>query len=241
MAKLKIGILETGIPPEGLATQFGNYPHMVEDWLSLLDAEFSTYSVLNDQFPSSADICDLWVITGSKFGAYENHKWIAPLEAFIRNIKASGKLMFGICFGHQLIAQALGGKVQKYNKGWALGINQYQIGNWPTELGEPPTKIALQAYHQDQIITLPEGAIPVASSDFCKYAAVWYPNFGLTVQGHPEFSNAYASALLKARRGNGLTEQQADQGLANMVTANNRETIAKIVKTYLLNKGSNHA
>ncbi|MBL1420353.1 MAG: type 1 glutamine amidotransferase [Alphaproteobacteria bacterium] len=241
MAKFKIGILETGRPPEELEKEHISYPHMVENLLSRIDAEFSTYAVLDNQFPTSADICDLWVITGSKFGAYEDHKWIKPLEEFIRNIKAANKLMFGICFGHQLIAQALGGKVKKYNKGWALGINQYQINNWPQELGDPPTEIALQAYHQDQITTLPEGAITVASSDFCKYAAVWYPDFGLTVQGHPEFSNAYASALLKARRGNGLTEQEADYGLANMVTPDNRETIAKLVETYLTKWESNHA
>ena len=241
MAKFKIGILETGRPPEQLTDEFISYPHMVEDWLSNLDAEFLTYPVLDNQFPQTANECDLWVITGSKFGAYEDHEWMKPLEAFIRSVKASGKLMFGICFGHQLIAQALGGKVQKYSKGWALGVNQYQIDNWPTELGDPPNEIALQAYHQDQITTLPAGAIPVASSDFCKYAAVWYPGFGLTVQGHPEFSKSYASALLQSRRGNGLTEQQADHGLANMVTPNNRDAIANIVKTYLTNKGSNHA
>ncbi|PCI88408.1 MAG: glutamine amidotransferase [Hyphomicrobiales bacterium] len=241
MAKFKIGILETGRPPEELAKEHVSYPHMVEDLLSHIDAEFSTYTVLDSQFPTSADICDLWVITGSKFGAYEDHKWIAPLEEFIRNIKSSGKLMFGICFGHQLIAQALGGKVEKYNKGWALGVNQYHIDNWPQELGTAPNEIALQAYHQDQITTLPAGAINVASSDFCKYAAVWYPDFGLTVQGHPEFSTAYASALLKTRRGNGLTEQQANDGLAKMAIPNNRDTIAKIVETYLTKWESNHA
>lgn len=241
MAKLKIGILETGRPPEELAPQYGSYPNMVANWLSHLDGEISTFSVLDGEFPLSAQQCDLWVITGSKFGCYEDHYWIKPLEDFIRSVKSSNRLMFGICFGHQLIAQALGGKVQKSSQGWALGVNQYEIENWPDELGTAPAEIALQAYHQDQITTLPKGAVNVASSDFCKHAAVWYPDFGLTVQGHPEFSTAYASDLLECRRGTSLTNEDTDRGQANMAYASNREMIAKIVGTYLISKGAVHA
>lgn len=241
MAKFKIGILETGRPPEELATKYGSYPNMVANWLSHLNGEISSFSVLDGEFPKAAEQCDLWVITGSKFGCYEDYEWIEPLENFIRSVKSAGRLMFGICFGHQLIAQALGGKVQKFDKGWALGVNQYEIENWPDELGAAPAEISLQAYHQDQITTLPEGAINVASSDFCKHAAVWYPDFGLTVQGHPEFSTAYASDLLESRRGTSLTNEDTDRGQANMVHKNNRAMIAKIVETYLISKGTNHA
>lgn len=241
MVKFKIGILETGRPPEELISKYGSYPNMVEDWLGHLNAEFFTFAVLDGKFPEAADICDLWVITGSKFGAYEDHEWIKPLEQFIRNVKATGKLMFGICFGHQLIAQALGGEVKKYGKGWALGVNQYDIENWPTELGDAPQNIALQAYHQDQITKLPQGAVSVASSDFCKYAAVWYPGFGLTVQGHPEFSNAYTHDLLECRRGTSLSNEEVDRGQANVDKNNNRQEIAKIINIYLNEKGQVHA
>lgn len=234
MAKYKIGILETGRPPEELLGEFGNYPHMVEEWLGRIDAEFTRFAVLDGEFPDRADQCDLWVITGSKFGCYEEHEWIAPLEAFIRAAKKAKKIMFGICFGHQIIAQALGGKVQKFDAGWALGVNQYDITDWPVELGNAPENISLQAYHHDQIVSLPKDAEIVATSEFCEYAALYYPDFALTVQSHPEFSKAYASALLECRRGTGLRSTEVDRGLANMEQADNRDVIADIVENYLM-------
>ena len=103
---LKIGVLETGLPPEELAPDFGNYPSMVESWLTPLsakyDTEFTFYPVLSGDIPTDGGAADIWVITGSKFGVYEDHSCIAPLEELIRDAKAKNALMIGICFGHQL-------------------------------------------------------------------------------------------------------------------------------------------
>ncbi|MEJ5219458.1 hypothetical protein WG622_14470 [Cognatishimia sp. D5M38] len=119
--RLSIGVLETGRPPEELAGRYSNYPAMVAAWLAELDADFSDYAVLDGQIPSSPREHDLWVITGSKFGAYEDHPWIAPLEDFIRSCRAAGQPMFGICFGHQIIAQALGARFGNPTKAGGLG------------------------------------------------------------------------------------------------------------------------
>jgi len=228
---LKISVIETGIPPEELMPNFGSYPSMVETWLSPLNAEFKAYAVLSGNIPTDPSEADIWIITGSKFGVYEDHVWIPQLEGFIRTCKAQGKLMFGICFGHQLIAQALGGIVRKSDKGWGVGPHQYDTTNWPETLNPKPEYFALQAYHQDQVEDLPEGAQTIASSDFCENAAIWYPGFAITVQGHPEFSKPYASALIENRRGTVLTEADADQGQENMwrdVTASGLTQLIKI-------------
>lgn len=231
---LRIGILETGRPPEELASEYGDYPGMVRSWLGNLDAGFSSYAVLDGTFPDSPDQADLWVITGSKFGAYEDHPWIPPLEAFIRDARGAGKLMLGICFGHQIIAQALGGVVRKSDKGWGLGVHEYPpTADWPDDLG-PPAQIAIQAYHQDQVEVTPQGAKTIAATDFCENAALWYPGFALTVQGHPEFAKPYASALVESRRGTILSEEDADRGQANMAIDDNRADIAALVQKFLL-------
>lgn len=234
--KINVGVLETGRPPEELASEHGDYPSMVSSWLSGLDAAFSSFAILDGEFPNSPKDCDLWVITGSKFGAYEDHPWIPPLEEFIRSVRKAGGLMFGICFGHQLIAQALGGTVRKSDKGWGLGVHEYDTTNWPQELGEAPEGIAIQAFHQDQVEALPDGAKSIASSDFCEHAALWYPGFALTVQGHPEFSKSYASALIKSRRGTVLQEEDADHGQASMVHDTNRDVLARMIHNYMLHK-----
>ncbi len=226
---LRIGVLETGRPPEDLAAEFGDYPSMVTDWLSPLAAHVTSYAALDGKLPTDPAECDLWVITGSKFGVYEAHDWIPPLEQFIRDIRSAGRNMVGICFGHQLIAQALGGVVSKSARGWALGVHQYDTVNWPAALGADPGTIAIQAYHQDQVDVIPDGAIRIAQSDFCPNAALWYPGFAVTVQGHPEFAKPYTSALLESRRGTILSDDDVDQGQRNMALTTNRDHLAVLI------------
>jgi GMP synthase-like glutamine amidotransferase len=232
-AKLKIGVLETGRPPVELAGEFPDYPTMVKTWLAPLDAEFTSYATLDGVLSASPLENDAWVITGSRFAAYEDHDWIAPLEQFIRDCAAAPRKMIGICFGHQIIAQALGGKVEKYPKGWSLGVRRYQVTGWPAALGPAPDHLAFQAYHQDQVVELPPDAHRIARSDFCENAALWYPGFALTVQGHPEFPAAYVEALLKIRRGTVLSPEAADQGLMRVNMPNTRAALALLIRDHL--------
>ena len=78
-------------------------------------------------FPTSVSSCDGWIVTGSAFGAYEDHAFIPPLEDFIRANYKADVPMAGICFGHQIMAQALGGKVEKFSGGWGVGYTNYEM------------------------------------------------------------------------------------------------------------------
>ena len=231
--KLKIGILETGRLPEEMVRIHGNFPKMMIDWLTPFDASFQTYPVLDSVLPDSPTECDLWVITGSKSGAYEDHDWIRHLEDFIRASRDAGSKMIGICFGHQIIAQALGGTVEKSGKGWGLGVHEYAIADWPRELGPEPGNFRLQAVHQDQIIQAPVEASRIAGSNFCEYGALWYPGFAFTVQGHPEFSNSFAQALLKHRRGTVFPAQDVDAAFETLGTGTTRADLARYLRDHL--------
>ena len=116
-----IGILQTGDAPDAIQPASGNYPDMFERLLTGRGFDFRTWRVLDMQFPTSPRDADGWIITGSRFGVYEDHPFIPPLEAFIRAVKEAQVPMVGICFGHQIIAQALGGRVEKFSGGWAAG------------------------------------------------------------------------------------------------------------------------
>lgn len=229
-----IGILETGRPPAELVPEHGNYPDMVRSWLDLPGAEFRSFALLDGEIPQDPVAADLWVITGSKFGVYEGHDWIAPAEAFIRACQGAAVPMVGICFGHQLIAQALGGVVEKSDRGWGLGVHRYAPVNWPAGLGQVPETIALQAFHQDQVITPPKDAETIAESEFCPYAALWYPGFALTVQGHPEFDKPFTRDLLESRRGAVRDDALVDTAMASMARAVTRVDLARIVRDHLL-------
>ena len=133
---MKIGILQTGHSPEDLFGPFGDYDGMFRDMLDGNGFEFQTWAVVDGVLPDGADEADAWLITGSKHGAYEDHAWIPPLEELIREINARKQPLAGICFGHQIIAQALGGKVEKYPGGWAIGRYGLRRLIWPFVLAQ---------------------------------------------------------------------------------------------------------
>ncbi len=142
------------------------------------------------EFPKGVHDCDGWLITGSRHGAYEDHPFIPPLEQFIRDAYAAHVPVVGICFGHQIIAQAMGGRVERYEGGWSVGPTTYDFG------GEAFT---MNAWHRDQVVEKPQGAQVVASNDFCQNAALLYDDRMFTVQAHPEFPNSFVDGLMRTR------------------------------------------
>lgn len=194
---MKIGILQTGLVPTELAPQTGEYPAFFERLLAGYGFEFESWSVVNNEFPDGPEAADGWLITGSRHGAYEDHDWIPPLEQLIRDIMEADRPLVGVCFGHQIIAQALGGKVEKFSGGWAVGPTTYSFGN---------EELKLHAWHQDQVVQKPEGAEIVAQNEFCANAFLLYPGKAYSVQPHPEYDDGFLNGLI-AYRGKGVVPE----------------------------------
>ncbi|MEQ9259328.1 MAG: type 1 glutamine amidotransferase [Roseovarius sp.] len=187
---MKIGILLTGLTLPELAAVRGEYDAFFRDFLDGNGFEFETYVVVKGELPESPDEADGWLVTGSKHGAYEDHEWIPRLEAFLRAVHAAKKPLVGICFGHQIIAQALGGKVVKYPGGWKVGLTEYEIEGAP---------VSLNAWHQDQVVEPPKEAKVIGTGPDCAVAAMTIGDHILTYQPHPEFDAEVVETLIRLR------------------------------------------
>lgn len=192
--KRRLGLLICGHSPEKVVDTHGPYSTIFEALLGAERYTYQAYSVVDNEFPASIDEADAWLISGSKHGAYEPFDWIPQLESFIRQIYAGNLPMIGVCFGHQILAQALGGKVVKHDGGWIAGTQHYQFSD---EIGID--NVVLNAWHQDQVVELPKDGRVIGSSDTCEYAAIAYGDKTVSLQGHPEFENDYVELLLETK------------------------------------------
>jgi GMP synthase-like glutamine amidotransferase len=193
---MKLAILETGYPPGNLEDEFGDYPAMFERLLGP-GFEVETYDVQKGHLPDDPRAHGAYLITGSPAGVYDPLPWIEPLMHFIRN--ANGAKMVGVCFGHQVMAEALGGKVEKSDKGWGAGLHRYTVVRSEPWIDSAGT-IAIPASHQDQVIVQPPNTEIVAASDFTPFASLaWQDRPAVSFQFHPEFSPAFAKALIEKR------------------------------------------
>lgn len=196
---LQVGILACDHVDQNLIDKHGDYSDMFSELVKTQDAtiRIRVYDLLTDQFPDDINACDAYIITGSRLGVYEDIPWIYKAKKLVKRIYDAEIPTIGICFGHQLIASALGGEVIKAeDKGHALGVQTWKITNTPDWMGKPSlTSLSLNASHQDQVIKLPEGSHLFAGSDFCPIAGFQVGSM-LTFQGHPEFDYAYTKFLI---------------------------------------------
>ena len=220
---MRIGILQCGQSPAQLKDGLGDYPDM---FLRLLDGRgftFRTWHVEGMEFPDDIHAADGWLLTGSRHGVYEDHPFIPPLEAFIREAMAAGVPLVGICFGHQIIARAMGGQVEKFAGGWAVGTQDYDFEG---------TNLRLNAWHQDQVTRAPDGAVSVARNAFCENAALVYGDRAFTVQAHPEFEDAFVQGLMDTRARGVVPQDLLDGAAARMAEPKDSAVLARRIETF---------
>lgn len=198
----RLGVLVTDPLNAELIAAHGDYPSMFRTLFAQADVaseRLLTIDALADSLPEPA-FADAYLVTGSVFSVYDERPWIPRLEDFLRRAIDQRRPVIGICFGHQLLAQALGGQVGAAEQGWQVGVQQYQVTEQRPWMQPPLKRYRTLASHQDQVLSLPSGAVLLARGADCPVAAFEVPPFVLAIQGHPEFGKRYAAARLSHRR-----------------------------------------
>lgn len=223
---MNLAILEAGRPPDALIAEHGRYPAMFE---RLLGIEAASYDVAAGELPPDVGRHAAYLVTGSSAGVYEDLPWIAKLATFLRAAEGRARLV-GICFGHQIMAEAFGGRVEKSAKGWGVGLHGYPIVQREPWMDDCPI-VSAPASHQDQVVQPPPGADVIASSLFTPYAGLaWRDQPAISFQFHPEMSPAFARALYDSRRDR---IPDVDAAIASLATPNDNERIGDWIRRFL--------
>jgi GMP synthase-like glutamine amidotransferase len=234
---MNIGLLECDHILERFRHIAGDYRDMFADLFALHAPQVALrpFDVCNGEFPPSLDACDAYLATGSRFSAYDDVDWIHALKDFLRRIHEAKRPFVGVCFGHQLMAEALGGKVSRAETGWGVGVHNVDvIGRGSPELWMRPEQsgCALQYMHQDQVERLPEDGVVIGRSDHCPVAIFRAGDSMLGIQAHPEFPKAYSKALLLDRVER-IGEERVKVALASLDQPTDESMAAKWIVEFL--------
>ncbi len=198
---MHIAILLAGHTNPAMPKHFLDYHELLANLFKSLpvgrDFQFSTWPVVDGVFPDQINKYDGYLISGSSFGIYDNAPFISKLMHLIRQIYDAKKPLVGICFGHQIIAHALGGNAQKWAAGWGLGVKELTLIKPPDWIGTKNKTFYLIHVHQDQVTRLPDRGQLIATTNHCKYAAYIIEDLVFSIQGHPEFDLSYTNALIE--------------------------------------------
>ncbi len=199
---MKIGILNSDTVQIDGAAEFGQYPEMFSKVFWTLDPniQFKTYEVQYNDYPQDMNECDAYLITGSKASCYDNVQWIHALKEFIKALHKNKKKLIGVCFGHQIIAEALGGSVRKSPNGWHAGVDSISLNNDALEYGDQGKKYNLVFSHQDEVKRLPRNATLIAESASCPIGMFLIENHIFCTQGHIELDKKFARMIYDFRK-----------------------------------------
>lgn len=232
---LRIGILQVDSVLPQFEKEFGNYPGMFKQMLSAAaagDVTFTVYDVQQGQYPKTTDECDGYVITGSKLSVYDDEAWIHRLRDYVVELHDTQMPMVGICFGHQMVAHALGGKTEAAPVGWGVGVHHSDVVSKAPFMDPPLEGFNLIVSHKDQVTVLPAGAELLATSSFCPNAMFSIDEHILTFQGHPEFCKPYSQALMEYRE-DVLGEEKFSKGMQSLAEETHEAVIARWIINFL--------
>jgi GMP synthase-like glutamine amidotransferase len=191
-----------------------------------------TYDVVGGQLPHAPDECDGWIITGARYDAYRDEPWIVALRGFIQLVHGHRARLVGVCFGHQVVAHALGGRAENTGT-WKAGPQQLLVESTPWFEGG---SVTIHAMHQDVASAVPPGGRTIATGDTAEHPMFLVGDTILCVQDHPEYDASYIAGLVEARRTR-MGDDITDEALARIDEVDtHNDVVAAWIANFLLDR-----
>ncbi|WP_297693640.1 hypothetical protein [uncultured Eudoraea sp.] len=193
---MKAALLICDHVPEELSKIHGTYIEMYADLFPAIALE--AYFVIDNEFPELEEY-DIFISTGSRYSVYDDIPWIEKLKKMVKEIYDLRKIFIGICFGHQLIAESLGGKVERHQSGYLIGVHDFKFNHKLSWMKPGADGYKILMLCQDQITALPKGSLVLSKSAECAIGMYTVGSTFLGIQGHPDFSKEYNKAIFESR------------------------------------------
>lgn len=236
---MRIGLLKCDTVAPDLLHLGGDYSDMFRSLFSTYapQVEIVVYDVTRGEYPQSLDEVSGYLTTGSRYSVYDEEPWILRLKDFVRTAYTAGKKFIGVCFGHQMIAHALGGKVAPSERGWGVGVKEVFIVKRMPWMEPPLISYDLMVVHQDQVEVLPPGAVLLGENSYCPHSLYQVGNHFLSMQAHPEFEAPFVDHLLRYRLKRIGTET-VDEALKTLNRSLHRRGIVRWMLNFLQHSGA---
>lgn len=195
----------------------GDFPEMYERLLAVdnPDVKITTFDVRAGILPDLNNEYDAFICTGSRASVYDNEDWITELKCYVQLLYSTGRRFVGICFGHQLIAESLGGRVAQSERGWGIGVQIAQIQEHKRWMHPERDFFAVPVSYRDQVVELPPESETLASNSWCRHFMITAGQNFLGIQGHPELSKYYVENLIQSRE-DILGESRVSDGINSL-------------------------
>ena len=215
--ELNIAILNCSAPYKPLQ-HYGSAAHIIEEWLfpHFSEASFSEVDIAAGKGFPERNSFDGVIVSGSEKGVYDDCEWMQPLKEYLQSLMQARVPIFGICFGHQVMAEAFGGKAEESSHGFVVGVQKYT---------ENDDSYSAYAMHRDQVVQVPESATVTASSSYCPIAALSYEFPARSVQFHPEFKTPLVTEAIEVFDGDLLSRNEALSARKTMQGSNVQESL----------------
>jgi len=202
---VKIGVIDLCIWLEEYQHDQAKFGELLAEWAGRdLKADYAVIYVREREPLPDVAAFDGYILSGSELGVYDDADWMQPLRDWLIKAKEAGKPLFGVCFGHQIMADVFGGKAEKVGPE-EIGVRAFEID------GQTVTG---HVWHQDQVTKVPPGAEVIGKADYCPVAALAYDFPAMSVQFHPEYAPDYVSTFLKRSKGEVLSDDDTDKAVA---------------------------
>lgn len=220
--RLPVLLVQMGRPPEEIQQAVGDQPAWFEQALKHPDVELNIVRpFLGEPLPAPESF-QAAVISGSWSMVTEHEAWSERTAEWVKTVVAAGTPLFGVCYGHQLMAYALGGKVDYHPQGSEVGqlpVALTEAGRDDPALSHLPESFPVFLSHAQSVLTLPPGAVCLASSAHDPHQIIRYTPNALSVQFHPEFTATVMNKIIASRSEQASLRRENKQALSNDVSA----------------------